>query len=39
MNNDRDSDQQGEKDRQQHRRNKPLTKIESVGNGHVTALC
>ena len=37
LNNDRGSDQQREKNRQQHRGDEPLTKAEFVGIGHVTA--
>jgi hypothetical protein len=36
-NNNRSGDQQPKKQRHQQGRNKPLTKIESVGIGHVTA--
>jgi hypothetical protein len=37
LNNGRGSDQQHKEDRQQHRGNKPLSKIEFAGAGHVTA--
>jgi len=37
MNNNRGGDQKCKKDRQQHWRNKPLSKIELVDVGHVTA--
>ena len=37
LNNGCGSDQQHKEDRQQHRGNKPLSKIEFAGVGHVTA--